>query len=361
VKIIKNQDKKLLMKDIRDKIESNELKAGEQILSTKELAEKYGIAIQTAQRLLTELVNEGLLLRQKGMGTFIKEKKNSTASGVVGLVMRCHGDIWNEFIVKIVSGLQEHNINTILVDADSDTQSLSYMRNHPTVKQLIAANPLGIITCDTDLGNSLANDNPDIKVICISGENINPMTKMDIVCPDLFHAGYMAADHLIKLGRKHISFYKIKPEDESITSKRRELSTLCDGYRTTLTEAGLSADVMVDITDGLNDMQMFCDRLVSREKMDAIFVNFDYRATPFIQAAAEKGINVPNDLAVVSAYNTPWAESFQLTSIEYHYELIAGKCVHLILEHMEHKTKNSRQIIKFEPELVIRKSCGWRE
>jgi DNA-binding LacI/PurR family transcriptional regulator len=357
--LIKNQDKKFLLNDICSKIDSNELKEGEKLLSTKELARKYGIAIQTAHLLLKELTEEGLLFRKKGVGTFIKGRKNTSVSGVVGLIMACNGDIWAEFTSAIVSGLQTHNINTVLIDVDSTTQSLAYMRDHPAVKKLISNNPLGIITYDTELGNSLADGNPGIKVIDISGENISPMTKMDIVCPDLFHAGYIGTSHLIKLGHKHISFYKIKTQEKAITSRSRELFTLCDGYRKALSEAGLNEDVFVDSADGLDDMNMFCDRLTSREKMDAILVNFDHRATQLVQKAAEKGIKVPDDLAIVSAYNTPWAESFQLTSLDYHYELIANKCVQLILEYMNYdKGINSRQIIKFEPELVVRKSCG---
>jgi len=358
LKLVKSQNKKFLLEDIRNKIESNELKPGEKLLSTKELAGKYGIAIQTAQRLLTELVDEGLLMRKKGVGTIIREKKHNS-SGVVGLIMPCHGDIWAEFTATIVSGLQEHNINTILIDADSSRHSMINMQNHPTVKQLIASNPLGIIVYDTELGNYLADNNPDVKIICISGENIDSMTKMDFIAPDLFHAGYMMAEHFIKSGHKHISFYKIKPPEQTISSKRRELIPICDGYKKALTDAGLKIDVFVDSTDAANDMKMFYDRLKSREKMDALYVNFDLRASQFLQKAEAKGINIPNDLAIISGYNTPWAESFQLTSIDFHYELIAKKCIEVIIEYIKQdKVKNSKQIIKFKPELIIRKSCG---
>jgi len=357
LKLIKNQDKKFLLKDIRSKIESNELKSGEKLLSTKELAGKYGIAIQTAQRLLKELVDEGFLIRKKGIGTFIKEKKNITPGRTVGLVMPCRGDIWAEFAASIVSGLQKHNINTIFVDTDFGARDPAYMRSHPAVKQLISTGPSAIIVYDTELGNALASDNPDIKIICISGESSVPMTKMDVVCPDLFHAGYMATSHLIKSGRKHITFYKTKPLKEAVTSQKKELYMLCEGYKKALAEAGLPEDIFVDSSEGRDDMKMFCDRLASRQKMDAIFVNFDFKATQFVQKAAEMGVNVPGALAVVSAYNTPWAQAYQLTSIDYHYELIAQKCVDIILGYADAQ-KDYKQVIKFLPELVIRKSCG---
>lgn len=56
---------------IRERVRSGEWPPGTPIPSERELCEQYGISRMTARQSLTELVNEGLLYRQQGRGTFV--------------------------------------------------------------------------------------------------------------------------------------------------------------------------------------------------------------------------------------------------------------------------------------------------
>jgi len=60
---------------IREKIESGELKTGEKIPSENKLSELYQISRMTARQAIRELVEEGLLYREKGKGTFVASPK----------------------------------------------------------------------------------------------------------------------------------------------------------------------------------------------------------------------------------------------------------------------------------------------
>src|SRR5919107_2932451 len=60
---------------IRGRIESGELEKGELIPPERELCEMYGISRMTARQAVMELVNEGLLYREQGKGTFVAGKK----------------------------------------------------------------------------------------------------------------------------------------------------------------------------------------------------------------------------------------------------------------------------------------------
>ena len=351
MRITEKPEKRFLLKDIRQKIKSGELKPGEKLLSTQELAQSYGVAVQTAHRWLNELVKEGLLSRRKGVGTIVQAPKIMN-SGIIGLIMMCRGDIWGDFASRITSGLQERAINTLIIDDSSNSQSPSEVAQLPVVRQLISSAPLAIITQDMDLAKTLTAVAPGTRIICISGESTDTFAG-DIICPDLFYAGYMAAKHLIDRGYKRISFYKIKSPEKTLSTNTKCLLRLCEGYKKAINEAGLQEDVFVDATDGRDDMGVFCEKL-SAKTMEAIFVHFDFRAFQFIQKAKELGCEVPRDLAVVSAFNTPWAESLKLTSIDFHYDFIADKCVQTILESLDKKNEpKCHQILKFKPELII--------
>jgi GntR family transcriptional regulator, N-acetylglucosamine utilization regulator len=60
---------------IRERIRRGEWVPGGLIPSERELCERYGISRMTARQSITELVNEGLLYREQGKGTYVGRPK----------------------------------------------------------------------------------------------------------------------------------------------------------------------------------------------------------------------------------------------------------------------------------------------
>jgi GntR family transcriptional regulator len=60
---------------IKELIDSGVIRPGDSIPSEREFAEKYEISRMTVRQAINSLVNEGLLYRKKGSGTFVSEKK----------------------------------------------------------------------------------------------------------------------------------------------------------------------------------------------------------------------------------------------------------------------------------------------
>ncbi len=60
---------------IRERIRSGEWGSGILIPSERELCERHGISRMTARQAITELVNEGLLYREQGKGTYVGHPK----------------------------------------------------------------------------------------------------------------------------------------------------------------------------------------------------------------------------------------------------------------------------------------------
>lgn len=58
-----------------NKIESGEMSPGDKVLSENQLAESFSVSRMTARRALTELVNEGILARSQGVGTFVSDSR----------------------------------------------------------------------------------------------------------------------------------------------------------------------------------------------------------------------------------------------------------------------------------------------
>ena len=60
---------------IRQKVTGGQWTPGTPIPSERELCEQYGLSRMTARQSITELVNEGILYREQGKGTFVAQPK----------------------------------------------------------------------------------------------------------------------------------------------------------------------------------------------------------------------------------------------------------------------------------------------
>lgn len=64
-----------IKESILKEITSGKLKPGDKILSEPQLKEKYNVSRLTARSAVTELVNEGYLVRKQGYGTYIQKPR----------------------------------------------------------------------------------------------------------------------------------------------------------------------------------------------------------------------------------------------------------------------------------------------
>ena len=73
-----SQIKELIMRSIT----SGEFKAGSRIASEVELAQKYGVSRITTKQALLELMQEGIVYRVPGKGTFVKSLPSQPEAGL---------------------------------------------------------------------------------------------------------------------------------------------------------------------------------------------------------------------------------------------------------------------------------------
>lgn len=84
--------------DIKRRILTGEIKLGDKLPSTRELAVQYTVNPNTAARIYNELEQCGLCYTKRGLGTFVSEDVN--------LIDTLKADISNEMIETFISGME---------------------------------------------------------------------------------------------------------------------------------------------------------------------------------------------------------------------------------------------------------------
>ena len=181
---------------------------------------------------------------------------------------------------------------------------------------------------------------------------------------DNFKAGYLAAEHLIKLGHKDIGYMGVGSGDPNTLT----VAEMKDGFCQAITDNGLDPDP--DRVMYLSGHLQGYDKLLpffKEHKPRSAYVGFDdYLVSHITRSLQENGYTVPGDVALVSGHSeitrlqSNWlARPRTITSVK---ETVIDKgtaAARMLLNVLAEPEKHTEpERIIFEPELVVRQSCG---
>ena len=214
-------------------IEEGRLKAGQTLPPERKLADSHGVSRITVVKALDLLEREGLIDRQQGRGTFVKERKPFTPAPLTiaflpgGLVHPYHYSVQTG-IAEIAAAKPAHlnvlaHYQKVTHAADYELSELSSRvdgliiypksRETPAFLTELVVRGLPVVMVDRYLEDVPA----------------------DAVVFDDEVAAYTLTQHLIQLGHKHIAFVNYREPDVSSTQDR------LSGFVRAMEEAGLDA------------------------------------------------------------------------------------------------------------------------
>lgn len=173
---------------------------------------------------------------------------------------------------------------------------------------------------------------------------------------DHFRGGYEATRHLLDLGYRKVAHIS-GPEQWSSAEERSR------GYRQALEDYQLPYDASLveycdwEIFSGFDATHQLLNR---HPDIDAIFVANDLMAAGSIQAAASRGLRVPQDIALVGYDDRYLAEALlpPLTSFALPLDQIGQKAAYLLLDRLLDKNVRFVPSINVAGRLIVRSSCG---
>jgi DNA-binding LacI/PurR family transcriptional regulator len=348
-----------IIDDIKSKIASKQLKAGDLIGSHAELTSSYGVSLITIKKALTTLIQQGVLFSRVGKGTYVAQPPLDAGNEqhpTIGLVLR---DIRSPFFSRIMHSVEdaayELGYHVLLANSsgklEKEDAQIARFRAFG-VKGMIIASMSHEYHASLTIRKLLQEGFPFVMVSYIADENI------PFVGCDHERGGFMATEYLIKLGYQRIGY--IDGERGNLVGALRQR-----GFAAALKAHGRRFDKpflfrlrrkgeRYDYQSGYEIGEKFAKLKV---KPNALFIYNDLSALGFEDAVFANGLRIPGDVAIIGFDDIERGEyaTVPLTTIRQPSDLIGKQAMELLLRLMEGKETPHRRIL--QPQLVVRESC----
>jgi len=268
--------------------------------------------------------------------------------------------IANPFYIELAQGIEtmarELGYNIILC---STNQDLATEKQY--VDMLRSKGVDGIIFTSAHIGDpniiQLAGD--EFPIVLVNRRTYEPVVKekVDYIGVNNILGGFLAVEHLIKLGHQRIGVIGGSSESSVSLERLEGGKKALESYHLELMEDYFLDGDFLKGSGYQGGMQF----LKMANPPTAIFAANDYMALGAYQAIVESGLKIPEKMALVGFNDIEFTamKGIELTTIGQKKYDMGALSVKALVERIEGKKGGSSKEIILEPELIIRKTCGF--
>lgn len=296
-----------ILAQLRHQIISGELKAGARLPSRPEMQKLYGISPATADKILTLLWQENLVVREPGRGTFVADQKKIAFKNVLGFIVPpearekedfvYQSSYWTQLLEGVQQAARKHSQQILLLNNSLDVTMLEQVDGLLLTESVwIEAREQAASNADiAELVRTMVNGTPHVWVMSQMAQGVR-------IGGDDEQGLYLATRHLLELGHRKIAIFT---STHPVHLARRA------GYRRALAEAGVEegldwkreapccATPRIAIENGYQEVLQWLREGWRESGCTALLANNDYVALGAIKAFQEQGLEVPHDVSVV--------------------------------------------------------------
>lgn len=330
------------------------------MVTMRDVAKRAGVSLTTVSHVVnnTRYVSDGVKERVLAAMQELDYRPNELArslrrgqTNTIGLILP---DSANPYFAEIGLAIEtyafESGYSVILGNTHGETDKEDHYINVLRTKQVDGIIFVAAGDRTTSVRNLLRQRFP-VLLVDRDLEGI----QVDAVMLDNHHGGYLATKHLIELGHRRIGLIT---GPSNLTPSAQRVTGYCDA----LSEAALSCENGLIVSGDFHTNSGYYAALQLLDLPNiptAIFACNDMMAIGVIRAAAERGLNVPNDLAIVgfddielASYTIP-----PLTTVAQPIEDIGQVAVQLLTERIDQADVAARRMV-LSGELIVRGTCG---
>jgi DNA-binding LacI/PurR family transcriptional regulator len=333
-----------------------------QLPSIRSVATRAGVSPSTASRVLrgagyaSDGARERVLAAAKELGYephLAARTLKSRSSQTIGIVIQ---DITNPFYAFLAKGIadtvRKHGYVLMLSDSEEDRA-----REAESLRAMLGARVAGVIIAPTVGNAEILRLVQRYSIALVQVDRTIPQVNSDSVMIDNFGGAYTGTEHLLNLGHTDIG---VLAGPRTLTTGRERLF----GFEAAMGAASVPVQPTLVKT---SDFRRETGAALAHELLDlprppsAIFAQNTILAESLLLVLNQRGIRVPDDIAVIGFDDPPWAvlASPPLTVVRQPAYTIGATAADLLLRRLSHPELDaSPTSVALLPTLVVRGSCG---
>jgi LacI family transcriptional regulator len=330
------------------------------VATIKDVAKQAGVSTATVSRVLngdprvTPAYREAVLEAVTALNyrrDRIARNLRVRRSQIIGLII---SDIQNPFFTSVVRGVEdvayENDYTLLLCNSDEDNH-----KERLYLDIMISERTAGVIISPASQIDNYSKAVLDAGIPVVAVDRRMLDLDVDTVVVDNLEGTYQAVKHLVSLGHKRIAFIG-GPLQVTTAQERRH------GYLRALKEHGILPDpALIKVSD----YKLVGGYRAAREVLDlgepptALFAANNLTTLGALNCIHEKGLRIPQDVAVVGFDDMPWAASLDppLTAVAQPTYELGRMAADLLLQRIKDTNREIVEV-KLGSRLVVRRSCG---
>ncbi len=312
-----------------------------------EVAKKAGVSIATVSRVLNtpDRVNESTRDRVyqaiDALGFVPKAEAAARARKLHGRIgVLAPFFTYPSFVARlrgVASAVSDSSFELLIYNVDSSSRRIGWLASLPVTRRIDGLIVMALPFDEEAADRLVAHDLPTVLI-----EFSRP--RFASVRIDDSSGGRLAAEHMLSIGRTRLGFVGDSdvPEYALPTSDMR-----LDGFRSCLAEHGISLPdkYIARAPHGLDTARRAALTLLDlTERPTGIFAASDTQAMGVLQAARERGLAVPDQLAVIGFDDIDVADYIGLTTIRQPLEESGRVAVDLLLSRLADPSRPAQDV-----------------
>ena len=357
-----------LNQHIKSQIIAGKYKVGEKIPSERYLSEKYSLNCTTVNKAISSLVTEGLLEREHGRGTFVRDVSSldkKSMSPIIGFIFFQLDFYMSKVVEGMESILQENGFRLVIRNSEGNLD-----KEKQAIEELIKSGVNGLIIYPVVKGGKgnvntlrqLKTQNPPFVLVDRYFKELDT----DYVGVDNTNGLYIITKHLIAKGHCRIAHLMTPSQCTTVNNRLK-------GYKKALADSGIEFDESLvkrvsfseDIRDNhyeeiggiLNEWNNL------QQSPTAITTTADGLAVIVLKNFVSMGVRVPHDIAITGFDDIDVATLVEvpLTTLRAPIREVGIKAGEIIVKRIRGKILEKSQRVILPVELVVRASTKVRQ
>lgn len=344
---------------LKQQLKQGRWKPGQKIPPARLFVKQFSVTPVTVWKAMDILVQEGLIYREQGKGTFVSKISPTKRTQLVGVSTRTRGDSYGTTFDALSGELKTQQFSPVMLNMEDQPNIL-----HPNWQEHLCA------TLEYDLHGLIMdgasfqpfdylqeheNDLPTLTFMRVF-ETERQFKRANVIISDWEAGGYLAANHMLEQGYDKLTFLTFGQPPHAPTS----LGPACyynllvkQGIDRALTQAGKVPDqdsrVILDVMDKEPDDKL---KQSLQEGYHGVICLGDARALKVYRLASQMNLTIGKDIGVCGYFNTQWTNllNVPLTSVQIHEQTIGQLVSQAVIEGWQGEYR------KVQPELVIKES-----